>query len=130
MQARLRIDESGSAFAQKPACADLVDKIFFQQAVCSGNKIVQFIIYQKIITPYGLMFSLYGPLEGHCHDMKLFIHRNWNEVWSECLLIDGEWYYIFGDSAYLLLSWIQRTFNRGFFQPLKMRSIQELVKYM
>lgn len=85
----------------------------YQRAVYSGHKRVHCLIYQTVTTPDGLMFSLYGPMEGRRHDMTLLRESNWNEVLSQCLFIDGEWFYIYGDAAYLLRPWMQRPYTRG-----------------
>ena len=85
----------------------------YQRAVYSGHKRIHCLIYQTVTTPDGLMFGMYGPVEGRRHDLTLLRESGWNNVWSECLYIDGEWYYIYGDSAYLLRPWMQRPFTRG-----------------
>lgn len=84
-----------------------------QRSVYSGHKRVHCLIYQSLTTPDGLMFSLFGPLEGRRHDMTLLRQSGWNEVLRDNLHIDGEWFYIYGDSAYLLRLWMQRPFTRG-----------------
>lgn len=85
----------------------------YQRAVYSGHKRVHCLIYQTITTPDGLMFALYGPVEGRRHDLTLLRESRWSEVWQECLFIDGDWYYLYGDSAYLLRPWMQRPYTRG-----------------
>lgn len=85
----------------------------YQRAVYSGHKRIHCLVYQTVTTPDGLMFALYGPVEGRRHDLTLLRESGWNDVWGESLFIDGEWYYIYGDSAYLLRPWLLRPFTRG-----------------
>ena len=85
----------------------------FQRSVYSGHKRIHCLIYQTITTPDGLMFALYGPEVGRRHDLTLYRESNWGEILEEYLLSDGEYYYIYGDSAYLLRPWMIRPFTRG-----------------
>lgn len=85
-----------------------------QRAVFSGHKRMHCLIYQTISTPDGLMFSLFGPLEGRRHDLTLLRQSDWEQILSNTLTIDGRQYYIFGDSAYLLRPWMMRPFIREF----------------
>lgn len=56
---------------------------------------------------------MYGSVEARRHGLTLFRESGWSNVWSECLFIDGEWYYMYGDSVYLLRPWMKRPFTRG-----------------
>ena len=60
----------------------------YQGSVYSGHKRVYCLIYQTITTPDGLMFSLYGPMDGRRHNLTLLRDSGWNDIWSECLFID------------------------------------------
>lgn len=84
-----------------------------QRCVYSGHKRFHCLIYQTMTTPDGLVFALYGPEEGRRHDLTLLRKSGWNERLQEALLIDGEYYYIYGDSAYMLRPWMQRPFQHG-----------------
>lgn len=85
----------------------------YQRAVYSGHKRIHCLIYQTVTTPDGLMFGMYGPVEGRRHDLTLLRESRWDDIWREALFIDGEWFYVYGDSAYLLRPWMMRPFTRG-----------------
>lgn len=88
-----------------------------QRSVYSGHKRMHCLIYQTLTTPDGLMFALYGPEEGRRHDITLYRHSEWEAILSECLHINGQYYYIFGDSAYMLRPWMQRLYSHGIRTP-------------
>lgn len=83
----------------------------YQRAVYPEHKGVKCLIYQSITTPDGLMFSFYGPMKRRHHDLKILRESGWSDILHDRRL-DG-WYYIYGDSAYLLWSWMQRPFISG-----------------
>ena len=85
----------------------------YQRSCYSGHKRIHCLIHQTITTPDGLLFSLYGPEVGRRHDLTLLRDSGWNEILQECLNVEGSYYYIYGDSAYLLRPWMQRPFSRG-----------------
>lgn len=68
-------------------------------------------------TPEGLIFSMYGPEEGRRHDLTLLKKSGWNDTLQEALFIDDEYYYIYGESAYMLRPWMQRPFIHWFCSP-------------
>lgn len=84
-----------------------------QRSVYSGHKRGHCLIYQSVTTPDGLMFSLFGLLEGCQHDMNLLRQSKWNDLLRDKLYREGTWFYIHGNFAYLLRPWMQRTFKRG-----------------
>lgn len=90
-----------------------------QQSVYSGHKRMHCLIYQNLTTPDGLMFALYGPEVGRRHDLTLLRNSNWNEILHNSLLIEGNWYYIYGHAAYLMRPWMLRPYIYGLVTPLQ-----------
>lgn len=68
------------------------------------------LVYKTLSTPKGLIFSLFGHEEGQRHHLTLYHNSGWYEILSQSLFINGEWFYIFGDKAYLHRPWLQRLF--------------------
>lgn len=85
-----------------------------QRSCYSGHKRMHCLIHQSLSTPDGLIYALYGPVEGRRHDLTVLRQSNWEDVMEGSLVIDGIQYYIYGDSAYLLRPWMQRPFVREF----------------
>lgn len=54
-----------------------------QRSVYSGHKRVYFLIYQTMTTPDDLLFFMYGPMEGHRHDLTLLRESGWEQVPQE-----------------------------------------------
>lgn len=75
---------------------------FFQRSAFSGHKRFHCLISQTLTTPDGLVFALFVSEVGRRHDLTLLRENGWSEKLEECFLIDGMYYYIYGDSAYLL----------------------------
>lgn len=69
------------------------------------------------MTQDGPILAMYGQEEGSRHDLTLLRKSGWNETLQEELLIDDEYYYIYGDSAYMLRTWMQRQFLHGLCSP-------------
>lgn len=51
------------------------------------------------MTPDGLIFYLYGPIEGRRHDMTLYHESGLDAILASDLLIQGQRYYVYGDTA-------------------------------
>lgn len=58
------------------------------------------------------MFSLFSPLEGRRQDMTLLRQSGWNDVLHDNLHIEGTWFSIYRNSAYLLRLRMQRPFKK------------------
>lgn len=84
-----------------------------QRATYSGHKRIHCLSYQTVTTPDGLIFHLYGPVEGRQPDRFLYRKSNLDAVLQESLSIEGEQHYIYGDQAYILRPWMQTAFPRS-----------------
>lgn len=82
-----------------------------QRCVYSGHKRVHCIKLQSLITPDGLVFHLFGPIEGRRHDMMLYHMSGMEGMLRDTLEINGVQYFIYGDSAYVLRAWLQTGFD-------------------
>ena len=82
-----------------------------QRACYSGHKRMPCLVYQTVTTPDGLIFSLYGPVVGRRHDLTVLRESGLNEELQNCLNINGDQFYIFGDKAYVLRPWLQVGFD-------------------
>jgi hypothetical protein len=84
----------------RPICRPTDD----QRTVYNGHKRVHAIKFQSIMSPCGLIISLYGPVEGRRHDITLYRFSNIEDklkaVHEDC----GA--YIYGDPAYMLRPWL------------------------
>lgn len=56
----------------------------------------------SITKPDGLLFSLYGPVEGSRHEFILLRQSEWEGVLERALIINGEKFNLFADSAFML----------------------------
>lgn len=63
------------------------------------------------------MFAMYGPEVGRRQYLTLYRQRGWEQVLRDFLLVNQEYFYIFGDSAYLLRPWMQRPLSRDLEKP-------------
>ena len=82
------------------------------RAFYSGRKRFHCLVHQTITTPYGLIFSLYGPEEGRRHDLTLILNSDISErLWNSLTMGDRQ-YYIYGDAAYVLSPWLQTAYER------------------
>ena len=81
-----------------------------QRSVYSGHKRFYCLIYQTITTPDGLVFNLFGPVEGRRHEMTLYRMSGMEKHLSSSLEIDGKQYFTYGDAAYALRPWMQVGF--------------------
>ena len=80
-----------------------------QQARYSKHKRIHCLSYQNITTPEGLMFNLYGPMEGRRHDAMLLRRSGVSDKLKEVLKKEDIQYYLYGDAAYVLRPWIQTS---------------------
>ena len=82
-----------------------------QQACYSGQKRIHCLSYMSITTLDGLMFNLYGPMEGRRHDATLLRRSGVSDKLKEVLKKDDIQYYLYGDAAYVLRLWLQTSFD-------------------
>ena len=106
-----------------------------KRSVYSGHKRYPCLLSQLITTPDGLVFHLFGPVEGRRHDMTLYRMSNTEELLQNSLLIDGKQYCIYGDAAYSFRPWLQVGFSntsaneeRRIFNAL-MSAVREAVEW-
>jgi len=78
-----------------------------QRACYSGHKTQHVLKFQSVTTPDGLVFHMYGPHEGRCHDMVLYYESGLDDDLRQTHLIDGARHCLYGDSAYVLRAWMQ-----------------------
>ena len=71
-----------------------------QRACYSGHKRYHFLVYQTITTPDGLVFHMYGPIEGRQPDAYLYHASNIDRELSTHLHIDVHQYNLYADKAY------------------------------
>lgn len=91
-----------------------------QRSCYSGHKRMHCLIYQSLTTPDGLIFAMFGPEVGRRHDITLYRNSGWDDLFEEFLLVDGQYFCVYGDSAYLLRPWMQRPYYRDLATPLQM----------
>lgn len=70
-----------------------------QRACYRGHKRRRVITIQSVLTLVGLIFHLYGPVEGRQHYMTLDHESNLDKALAEALLIDKERYQMYGYEA-------------------------------
>lgn len=67
--------------------------------------------------PDGLIYGLYGTVEGTRRDFTVLQHSGREKLLSEMFVNDGRKLYVFDDSAYLLRPYMKRSFVTGFAAP-------------
>jgi len=88
-----------------------------QRAVYSGHKRFHCLTYQTISTPDGLIFHLFGPIEGRRADAYLYHASDIDDILRVNLNIGNIQYYIYGDQAYAIRPWLQVAFPRQNITP-------------
>ena len=81
-----------------------------QRSAYLGHERFHCLVYQTITTPDGLVFNLFGPVEGCPHEMTLYTMRNMEDLLSSSLHIGGKQYCIYRDAAYASRPWMQIGF--------------------
>jgi len=81
-----------------------------QRSVYSGHKRTHMLKFQTVTTPDGLLFHLFGPMEGRRHDITMYREAGMDDILEAGLSIDGVQYCLYGDKAYLLRPWMQVAF--------------------
>jgi len=84
-----------------------------QRSCYSGHKRRHVLKFQSVTTPDGWVFHMYGPHEGRRHDIVLYYESGLDDDLRQTLLIDGVQYCLYGDSAYVLRSWMQTGHGNG-----------------
>lgn len=82
-----------------------------QRCMYSGHKRDHVMKFQSVVTPDGLLFHLYGPVEGRRHDLTMYNESGMDEVLSHSLLIGEHQYCLYGDRAYMLRPWMQVAYT-------------------
>lgn len=95
-------------------CADKWGSDINQSDCYSCHKSFQCLIYQKVTTPDGISFHMYGQEAGRHHDLTFYRESRMDTILKQTLNIVGKQYYIYGDPAYILWPWIQIYFSREF----------------
>lgn len=78
-----------------------------QRSVYSGHKRMHCLSFQTISTPDGLIFHVFGPIEGRQPDAYLYLKSNLEQYLQQYLNNEGVQYYIYGDQAYHMRPWMQ-----------------------
>lgn len=78
-----------------------------QRTVYSGHKRIHCLSYQTVTTPDGLIFHLYGPVEGRQPDVFLYPSSGLDETVRNGLIVNGIQYCIYGDQDYVIRPWMQ-----------------------
>jgi len=81
-----------------------------QRSVYSGHKRTHMLKFQTVTTPDGLIFHLFGPVEGRRHDVTMYREAGMDNILQGGLSIGGVQYCIYGDKAYLIRPWMQVAF--------------------
>lgn len=81
-----------------------------QRSCYSGHKRIHCLVFQTITTPDGLIFHLYGPVEGRRPDAYLYRESGVDLLLQQHLHIDGEQFYLYADKAYVVRPWMQTAF--------------------
>jgi len=85
-----------------------------QRSVYSGHKRQHCYNFQTISTPDGLVFYIYGPMEGRRSDIYLYHVSGLDRLLREYLKIGEKQYCIYGDQAYVHRPWMQVGFKRKY----------------
>jgi DDE superfamily endonuclease len=82
-----------------------------QRATYSGQKRKNCLKFQAIAAPDGILLNLFGPMEGRSHEMTLYRASEIDHLLSNSLFVQGQQYYVYGDSAYTLRPYLQVAFR-------------------
>lgn len=74
---------------------------------------MQCLIYQIITSSDGFIQAFYGQEFGRRHDLTLLRQSNWEQQLEKILIVEGEQYYTYGDSALLMRPYMSVPFRRG-----------------
>lgn len=88
-----------------------------QRAAYSENKHFHCLIYQSITTSDGLIYHMYGLEVRRRHNITLYRQSRMDIILQKSFSITELRFYIYGDSAYMLCSWLQATFSQAWASP-------------
>ncbi len=80
-----------------------------QNSVYKEHKRMHCLSYQTITTPDGIVFHMYGPVEGRLPDAFLYRESCLDKVSGYNLFVNGIQYCIYDDQSYVLRPWMQTT---------------------
>jgi len=86
------------------------------RACYSGHKRKHALKSQNVLTPDGLFFHLFGPVEGRRHDMTLYHESEMDATLADALIVGWEQYYLYGDLAFMMRPRLQTAFE-GILSP-------------
>ena len=66
----------------------------------NGHKRCHAFKFQGTVTPDGVIFSLYGPIEGSRHDAHMYQISGLRQLMEEHMTIVDQAYQVYGDPAY------------------------------
>lgn len=82
-----------------------------QRATYNGHKRRNCVKMQSVTSPDGLVFHMFGPMEGRRHDITLFRKSGLEDVLEAEFEVEGRQFYLFGDPAYVLRAYMQKAFE-------------------
>lgn len=77
----------------------------------SGHKRLHGIKFQGVTTPDGIIQEILGPFVGTMHDARILAESGLMEKLENSCLINGEWYYLYGDPAYPIRPYLLPPFK-------------------
>lgn len=78
----------------------------YQRSVYIRHEWIHCLENQSVTTPHGLIFHLYGPVEGLRQDAYLYLKSQLEESLQYNLNLNALQFYIYGDQFYVLHPWI------------------------
>ena len=83
-----------------------------QRSLYSRQKSIHCLVY-PLSTPGGLIFHVYGLVEGRHSDRYMYRASDLDNWLRETILIDENQYYVYVDQVYTVKPWIQTAFPIG-----------------
>lgn len=78
-----------------------------QRSCYSGHNSMNFLIYQSVTKPDGMIFSLFGTEIGSRNYLSVIRSSGIEEILENCLNVDRVQHYIVADNAYVLQPFFQ-----------------------
>ena len=82
-----------------------------QRETYNGHKRRNCIKFQAMTLPDGLIFNVFGPIEGRRHDIILFCNSELEQSLQQSLMVHGRQFYVYADSAYVLRPYMMVGFR-------------------
>lgn len=82
-----------------------------QRATFNVHKRFNYLKFQAVAAPDGLILHLYGLVEGRRHDITMLRQSNIGPMLAQRLNMNGVQYYIYGDSAYMLRPYLMTKYK-------------------